>query len=102
MGGGQQSEADAMFPSTSELAYQYKQSTWYQAVTKDLGAERAAGRKQYYVIRETYHLLAHTFSFTTRAHSLIIVSPSMAPRRTRKTRSSPTVSASRSSRRCGF
>jgi len=42
-----------MFPSTSELAFQYKQSTWYQAVTKDLGAERAAGRKQYYVIRET-------------------------------------------------
>jgi hypothetical protein len=67
---GQQSseertEADAMFPSTSELAFQYKQSTWYQAVTKDLGAERAAGRKKYYV--PTYYLLARTFSFTTRA-----------------------------------
>ncbi|ELR25358.1 ABC2 type transporter superfamily protein [Acanthamoeba castellanii str. Neff] len=41
----ERTEADAMFPSTSELAFQYKQSTWYQAVTKDLGAERAAGRK---------------------------------------------------------
>lgn len=54
-----------MFPSTSELAFQYKQSTWYQAVTKDLGAERAAGRKKYYV--PTSYLLARTFSFTTRA-----------------------------------
>jgi hypothetical protein len=89
-----------MFPSTSELAFQYKQSTWYQAVTKDLGTERAAGRKKYYV--PTYYWLARTFSFTTRARSLIIVSPSMAPRRRRKTLSSQTALESRSSRRCGF
>jgi len=64
----ERTEADAMFPSTSELAFQYKQSTWYQAVSKDLGAERAAARKKYYV--PTFLLQSsQSFFFTTHTRA---------------------------------